>query len=330
MHSSTSSSEPAGAAQWTGRAIRLRTSYVLVAALAMVLAAVELASLIAVPRFSKVEARTEAEYRTAAGIRGVPGRPLQTLVLGNSLLEAGVEFPQLASSLAPDVAVQRLVVENTAYLDWYYGLRRLIADGARPGAVVLMLSWEQLTGQHFRGSYSARRLVRLRDVPRVAGELDLSNTETSGLILSNLSAFYGLREELRKQVLHKLVPDLPQLASRLNANPPVTRAAAAAADGGVGIATRRLAALSQEAQSVGARLIVVIPPTKVSDAGAHAARIRAAAESSGVTVRVPVDHTLAASFYSDGFHLNERGATLFTRQLGEALRAELGTRASLR
>jgi len=54
-------------------------------------------------------------------------------MLGNSLLLEGVEFPGLSRDLRPEIEARRFVVDNTSYLDWYYGIRSLLRRGARPG-----------------------------------------------------------------------------------------------------------------------------------------------------------------------------------------------------
>ena len=304
--------------------VKLRTSIALVAAVLALVVGVEIATRMYVPRNSKIEARTRAEYRDAIAIRAAPGRPTQVLIVGNSLLGQSVTMPDLATGIGPAIEPHRLLVEQTAYLDWYYGVRRLTFEGARPDVFLVVMSFDQWTGNRFRGAYSSRWLLRLSDVPKVAAQLGLGATDTSGLLLSNLSAFYGLREELRKLVVSKLVPDLQNVTSRLVAGAAAERTLPA--DGGVAIAAARLMALRQHVETVGARLLLVIPPTPAPDPRGLEARIQSAATQSGVTVLVPVEHTLGREFYSDGFHLNEQGEALFTRRLAAALRVALGPR----
>ena len=62
------------------------------------------------------------------------------LLIGNSLLEQGVDRQELQERMRPHYAVSYYPIEGTTYLDWLYGLRRLFAGGARPSAVVLCIS----------------------------------------------------------------------------------------------------------------------------------------------------------------------------------------------
>jgi len=68
----------------------------------------------------------------------------EILLVGNSLLNEGVDFPQFTADMPTKWRIKRLVIESTTYIEWYYGLGRIFRDGARPDLVCLMLSWEQL------------------------------------------------------------------------------------------------------------------------------------------------------------------------------------------
>ena len=52
---------------------------------------------------------------------------------------------------------------------------------------------------------------------------------------------------------------------------------------------------------------------------------RRAAEDAGVAILAPFSETdYTAADFADGYHLNERGAARYTRQLSDALRGALG------
>ncbi len=102
---------------------------VLLTVVAVILAGVELVTRYVVPRYDggmRVHAR---EVHAAIELRPTVS-PQQVLVVGNSLLDNGVLFDEAARSLRPQIEAVRLFVPDTNYYDWYFGLRRLLAEGA--------------------------------------------------------------------------------------------------------------------------------------------------------------------------------------------------------
>jgi len=298
----------------------VRASLAVVVCAAIVLAGLEAICRFGIPRISKIEGRVAAEYRAACALEGGPSGPTRLLVLGNSLLESGVHFPTMQRTLAPAIDARRFVVLSTSYYDWYFGLRRLFAQGARPDTVVLVLNPRQLVNTSVRGEYFAYHLMRGADVVAVARTLRLSNTEASNLAFANHSALFGVGSELRKVLAGRLIPGLPRLTALMTRSdlPPLRRSAVIAE------CVTRLRALRAEAGQHGARVVVVVPPTPdgIGEAGYPA--VQEAGALAGVTVLVPLaPETLSAEHYSaDGFHLNAHGAELFTARLAQALRAQ--------
>jgi hypothetical protein len=312
MRSSTSASE-------IGRNRRIpRAAWLLIAACAAVALGVEGAARIALDRSSRIQRRTMDEYRAARTI-GVDGRRADghVLVVGNSLLEEGVEFPRLRDALAPWDA-RRFVVENTYYYDWLYGLKRLYREGARPDVVVLMLSVGQWMPSTTRGDYSAQYLFSMADLPAIARDLDLHPTQATDLFFANVSKFWGTRAELRNFVMGHL---MPQVGTLMGALQPVNRKPMD--NGEVTAVTRpRIERLKKLADDHGTELVLLIPPMLNPDDGA--AGLMEAAKGEGVPVLVPVaSGSFAADLYRDGFHLNQTGAALFTERVIEPLKQEL-------
>jgi hypothetical protein len=94
---------------------------------------------------------------------------------------------------------RRWAIDDTDFLDWYCGLRRLFRHGARPGIVVLGAQPKHLIASHVRGGYFAHYLMDLPDFLEVAARLDMDATGTSELLFSHLSAYHGSREELPRR-----------------------------------------------------------------------------------------------------------------------------------
>jgi hypothetical protein len=284
---------------------------------------------------SRIERRTEKEYQAARSVRR-DSRQKQLLVVGNSLLLMDVDFDSLREALSPAWQVRRLVVEQTDYFDWLYGLRALFARGAMPDAVALMLTRRQLLSSEFRGDYSAYRMLRPVDVVPLARDLKLHPTTAFSYLLSTVSAFYGMRGELRKVLLARLMPDVYDLTRLfIVPSPPWSPGSDT-----YPIALARLTRLRSLTDSYGARLLLVIPPSPGRETGDDPVR-EAATAANVAWIEVPESYTDAD--FSDGFHMNEQGASRYTSSLvsplaraldndaiGARLEAPLGDRSASR
>ena len=268
-------------------------------------------------RISHIENRRETEYRQALAMHRSKDAQ-SVLIAGNSLLLEGVNFPLLQREVGSEMDLHRAVVEGTFYLDWYYGLRRLFAAGARPDAVVLVLNPIQLTSGAVGGDYTAHFLVDRKDILQFAKETGADRNRTSSLALANLSFFYGARAEIRNWILGRVLPDLPILTHNLQSAPKVPTD-----DVLRDVAMQRLERLRQLCQDHGAELVFVIPPSN-EDMGATA--VSEVAATHGVQVVIPIaPGVLPVSDYSDRFHLNPNGASKFTPALASELRQVLLT-----
>ncbi|MGC2112252.1 MAG: hypothetical protein WA655_22225 [Candidatus Korobacteraceae bacterium] len=255
------------------------------------------------------------EHAGADELRPIPGNPVPVLIVGNSLLKKGINISLLNEKLGPEYKVTRFVVEDTNYLDWYYGLHRLFREGARPRAVVLVLNARQLIAPEVHGDAFATLLMDPYDLLAVKRTVAIDNTTTSNLLFANLSRYYGLRSELHKWFLVHMLPDFPDLAAKLR---PVT--APLAPDDEIDRkATERLREISGLCARYGAQFVFVVPPSAALRDGSGA--IQTAGNRVGVQVFVPFQpQQLPLDLYSDGFHLNYRGASVFTDALGSGLR----------
>jgi hypothetical protein len=209
----------------------------------------------------------------------------------------------------------RFGMEQTTYYDWYYGLRRLTADGARPSAILVCLEPRHLVGTSVRTELFAHYLMRTSDTLSVSRALDLSPSGTADLFVANVSAFWALRKEIRKNLLMRLMPELPKLTrmmTRGGGSPP-TEAAELLTTGRV-----RLEGLREIADSAGARLIVVMMPPVSSEQ-------RAALWEIGSELSIPIVAPLShqelqpGDYDLDQYHLSEQGRARFTRELADDL-----------
>ncbi len=264
-------------------------------------------------RVSQMENRRQTEYRSALMLRPAKetGRA-SVLVVGNSLLLHGVDFPQLQQAVGPDIELRRLVVENTFYLDWYYGLRHLLKIGSQPDVAVVMLNPIQLTSEAINGDYTVHLLVDREDLGGFARDIGADRNKMSSLALANLSFFYGTRAEIRTWLLGSILPGLPHL---FHSTPTAPKA------GSRELAEQRLAQLRQLCAQHGVELVVVLPPAR-QDSGVSVVLQAAAANEVKMLLPIPPG-VLPVSDYSDNFHLNSRGARKFTPVLAAELKEVL-------
>jgi hypothetical protein len=270
-------------------------------------------------RASKVQ-RLEVTQRR--GLLAVNDSPVANephiAVLGNSLLLDGVDVSLLDEQLKPEASPVPYFVLATNYYDWFFGLKRLFAEGARPRFVLLGLSPNQFASPETRGDYAARYLFRRQDLMKVARVTHMDATTASGFFLSSVSEFYSTREITRSFVLNLTLPSVSNLLHQRAVSyrdPEIPDAVLRP------IAEDRLKAISDLCQANGSQFLLVIPPTYQKGSGT----IAAVGRDLGVPVLVPVgDGVLDESFYqSDGVHLNDKGAQFFTQQLAANLKSEL-------
>jgi hypothetical protein len=234
------------------------------------------------------------------------------LVIGNSLLLEGVDRATLEKELASNYMVALLPIEGTHIEDWYFGLRRLFAEGARPYIVVLCLSTRQMMSRATDGEYFAYYLMQERDLLAVRKESQLDNTMTSAYFFSHFSMWLGSRWGIRNWLLLKIMPNLEHLVvvgyffPNTPPMPPKEQVVAGVLP--------HLLALDLLCRANGAHLIAVIPPTLSRDDAS--AEVQDSAARHGIPVLVPLRYDdLTPDDFRDGFHMNVRGAERFTPRL---------------
>ena len=319
MHLSTSNSEAVDLTQPELESVRdlsPRTGIlVLLAGLALIMIGFEVISPVVLQRLSRTERRVETELRAAKQLQPLTpdGRPT-VLLTGNSLLLEGVNLDSLHDSLAGQYEVSRLGIEQTHYLDWYFGLRRLLEEGSRPSVIVLTLATDQLASRFTLGEQFAHRQMSLHDWPLAIQESHLDRTTASTYFFAHWSNWLADKGVIRQRVMILLVPNFRLLAMRI-------------ADHGAHVrdpklllsaAEQRLPELGELARTYGVKIVLLIPPTLRED---HSREIQAIGAQAGVPVWVlSPPGELPRSLYMDGFHLNAQGNEIYTGRLADQLR----------
>jgi hypothetical protein len=287
----------------------------LLTGLVVICAGLEFTSPRILAHLSRIQRRINGEMVEAQRVGPTDNGHPTVLLVGNSLLNEGVRLDQLRADVGDDFAVKRLVIEQTHYLDWYFGLRRLLEGGARPSVIILTIDTAQLASTFTMGESFARRQMSLQDFPQVVRETDLDRTSASTYFFAHFSNWLGDKGFIRQAVLILLVPHFRELAGRIADH----GAHITERDRLVGAAQQRLPQLAALEQQYGVRIIVLFPPALKENYSVDIQQV-------GATVNVPVwvpslPGEFAPDLYMDGYHLNAKGAQIFTARLATQIRA---------
>jgi hypothetical protein len=293
-----------------------RALFALLALLAAYFCALEAVTRIEFQRINHVWRNIGADYGSAVRLQPAAETGAETiLIVGNSYLDLAVNRERLRQQIAPEYSTDYLTLWGTTYLDWYFGLRRLYAEGSRPAIVGVCLSTPQLISDATYGAPFANRLMMEQDLFRVKNSARLDTTMTSNYFFAGLSDWLGHREEIRNWILRKSVPRAELLVEYFKPAPQPLPTA----DVLVERALARLRVLNALCAAHGSRFFLLIPPSlNPHDASAE---LQAAAARERILVVLPYQHQelSPSAFLSDGAHLNPRGAALFTERLGPTL-----------
>jgi hypothetical protein len=297
-----------------------RALLILLLLLLSYLAALEVATRVLLPKISAGRHRQAVDSLAARELG--PGTD-SVLVVGNSLLEAGIVREPFRAAMAPEYRVAVFPIEATTYWDWYFGLRRLFAEGARPRHVVLTMNVKQLLSNSTNGEPFARSMLRTRDLWAVSRATHMNAMAASNYFFANGSEWIGARASIRNALLERWLPQAPLLVAHFAGTNP----AAATASPDLTTAVERLRSLQSLCAQHGARFLLLLPPSL--NANDTAPLLAASATSSGLQVLMPFPPaTMVATEFSDGFHLNAGGAARFTIETASALRRTLSIRSA--
>ncbi len=286
---------------------------ILLGVIALVCGLAEFTTRFGAMRISRVERTIDAER---AAITELGKDTSYLLIVGNSLLQEGTDIKVMNElRLGPD-SILRYAVAQTQYLDWEYGLKALWRQGLGRGNVLIMMSPEHFASPYGRADYSAMRLLDAKDVIAYSQDLGQHPTETSRTILSHYSHYFGFRQELRKNVIGRIIPGLPEfmnsLASSGQKQPNIEQLSAGA--------LKNLDRLSRLAEAYQARVAIAVPPLLGSSAATGL--VCTVARQRGIPCLPPPDPTgFGPDKFRDGFHLNRTGAELYSKALARQLSA---------
>lgn len=312
MPLSTSSSEERGSKRSYTGAIACT-----LAALVLLLGCFEASIRFGFSRVSRIESRTLKDKAAALAVRHQGESRPSILLLGNSLLLEALDYGRLRAAMQPKADPTRFVIEQTTWFDWYFGIRRLFAEGVRPDRMVLCLNIDQLIGDRILGDYSAFYLIQTSDIWQAGRAAGYSLTRTSNLFFARYSLGFAGLNNFRNFVLNKVSPSYGEALHDLRfAARPVGEK-----NSGVLEKSRvRLAELRSMCAEVHTRCDILIPPGLFPEGETDERELVEAGKLTGITVFIPVPvNAWGREMFRDGFHVTPAAAGTFTDLLASAL-----------
>jgi hypothetical protein len=253
-----------------------------------------------------MERRHATEFEAASSFVGLPGRS-GVLLLGNSLLLEGIDLQALRAGLPSSVVVQRFALENTAILNWQFGIRRLIAEGSRPRYVILALGVPNLKPDSIRSDYFVFYQLKAADLPELASLLHYDHTQAADLYFARFSLLYAGRNTIRNFALNLVAPSYVDLLHNLALSNDARQTPLQANESAI---FNSIDDMRRSCATIGATFMLLIMP---GFAETDAPTAMAAARRAGVDVIEPAaEGSFPRMLFRDGFHLNEDGARQFT------------------
>lgn len=257
--------------------------------------------------------------RTAAAMREHAGH--KALVLGNSLAHDGVRGDMLCDALRSagrvDAGVFLGTPSGSSAMHWDYALRRYFTlAGAVPDEIFFCgHPW------HFadRPEDTARLhafYVANADFGRALADMHGWDAK-AGFVLSRISSLWGVNTGLKARLFAALVPHYEEVETRLQrlrwtlTAPDASRSA-----------TTHLKRMLDELSGLHVRAHLVAMPTLRQSSPVPGSIVETGAEGGADLIDLTAMAGLDAGCYKDGFHLNERGARLFSQQLALAVTKE--------
>jgi hypothetical protein len=312
MHSSTSNSDESVAAPRP-----TRTAGLALASIAVFVICCEAGARVGLRHLSKMESRIAADHDAVEAIRSASGQKPSILLLGNSLLLEGLKYPGIREDMADRARVVRFVMEQTTFWDWYYGIRRLLEDGARPDTIVLCMNPAQLIASDILGDYASFYLYRVQDIPAIRRVAHYDLNQESGLFFARFSQFYSGRNNLRNFALGRVDSAYTGWRHSLTMpTPPFPPA-----EEFERIVESRLRLLQADSLERGVRMVLLIPPgfmageDEVIEAGRRT--------NTDVLIPFRAGELPKRLYQEDIFHLNDEGAEIFTAAVEAEFRERL-------
>ena len=257
-------------------------------------------------------------------------RRLRILFLGNSLTKAGADvdaFKSELNSIGLDPACAITAPDNTVLFDWYYVFKNVFESTDKaPDMLIVGFYKAQMedSTKTFTRSFG-HDFCNLRENATEVFEHEFTEFEDrASFIISSFSSAYTYQNRIKKRVMDVILPDCRVAMSRLNRMEKAAGESRQAKNRVKPPPTynrlKRFIAMAKRARTH--VVFVAMPPGNWS----LDTEIPKIVEHSGMTFvdcRIDSLPTLPSDYFSDGYHLNEAGAAIYSRFLAEKLVPEI-------
>lgn len=250
--------------------------------------------------------------------------PPRVLMLGNSILGAGVDTARLQTGMneSPDARewdVEAVTPDSSHVTIWDYLVSRyFVGPGLMPEELVLVTGRMHLVDAPANLSHLAAYYVANRDLARFFAEDTHSFEQRLEFLLGRWYVPMRFRQRVSPRVFDVLLPNYQENWHILNQASLNTPLAVRKGRGDEPATTRHLAHLLKQAEEKGTRVTVVLAPMP-KPYTLHPA-VQSMLDQAGVrVVNVNPVPGLGESHFADADHLNEAGKALFTEALIPAL-----------
>lgn len=248
------------------------------------------------------------------------GTGQRVLVFGNSLVKDNVKTDVLneemsAQGITP-VHIERIYLMNTRINDWYYAFKHHFIDtGRAPNVLVLCFSNDHLEDSPIQRSLVARYHSSARDIPEIFSDDVPDFDGRVEFLLSAWSASFTYRSNVQRRALDWIVPHYHGSLTRINS---ALKEEVGKQQVNYQPTYRRLDKLLRMAASKGVRVILVAMP--VQSPYPLDSPIKRTSEAAGaVFIDTRTVEGLSEDSYIDEMHMNEHGATRYSRFLARQL-----------
>ena len=299
--------------------------WILVGGFVVVCLLTEVSSRLVLNKRAMTKQRIDVQMPAVLRLRHGEGAETSILLVGNSVMVYAINPRILKTDLAIQCEIAPLFIEATSYYDWYYGLRRIFAEGAEPDVVIVALPATSFLETHIRADYFSATLLDRRDLLQLSRDLQYNWTKMASLFVGTLSSFWAHRGVIRAVVLSVFSSD-SKLRGLVRDLPPKSTMTEAQIDRELrNVASYRLVALAALCADHEAQLVILLPP--VVSRNDHFKTFFEIASAAGAKVLLPISsETLRPRDFPDGAHLGSSLVDNFTHSTVLAIRGLLECR----
>lgn len=290
----------------------MHTELRVVMALLLALLGLEVAARVFESRLSKDVAHLRSLPAEAERLRNAPADSLKVLILGNSLIREGLDREMLRRGLEAKagrpVELAVMTPDASRIEEWLYGYRRhFYQAGVRPDLILLGTGRSHLLDGLADLDALAAFHVSWRDLPAFVRDQELGVGEVCQAAAARVSRLFAHRRRVQPLLFYHAMPRYEATVNLIQASAQQAARTSAALE-----STRALTALLQTCRASGTRVLLL--PVPLPEGYELPVTVTARVANHEVAVLGPPPR-LSAEHFPDGYHLEEKGAVIWTKKL---------------